>query len=169
MIPISAVKEDSRFIPSMADEPNLELENFRKQWKEEVTARSKEASSSGGGRVARPSGLIRSESTTKPPSKAPAPSSWSFATLQKDEEVLDGLRTQSYHDLEDKDDARRLGDEGAGAHPESHKSREPSSALEHYEKAVERESEGNLGDSLNLYRKAFRVHIQHLSLRMKIY
>lgn len=35
--------------------------------------------------------------------------------------------------------------------------KEPESALEHYEKAVERESQGNLGDSLNLYRKAFRV------------
>jgi F-box protein 9 len=35
--------------------------------------------------------------------------------------------------------------------------REPRSALEHYEKAVERESQGSLGDSLNLYRKAFKV------------
>ena len=30
-------------------------------------------------------------------------------------------------------------------------------ALEHYERAVEKESEGNLGESLNLYREAFRV------------
>jgi F-box protein 9 len=34
---------------------------------------------------------------------------------------------------------------------------EPVSALEHYEKAVEREVAGKLGDSLSLYRKAFRV------------
>jgi F-box protein 9 len=34
---------------------------------------------------------------------------------------------------------------------------EPVTALEHYEKAVEREAAGNLGDSLRLYRKAFRV------------
>jgi F-box protein 9 len=33
----------------------------------------------------------------------------------------------------------------------------PRTALEHYEKAVEKESQGSLGDSLNLYRKAFRV------------
>jgi F-box protein 9 len=33
----------------------------------------------------------------------------------------------------------------------------PRSALEHYEKAVEKETEGNLGESLKLYRKAFRM------------
>jgi F-box protein 9 len=33
----------------------------------------------------------------------------------------------------------------------------PKSALEHYERAAQKESEGNLGESLNLYRKAFRV------------
>jgi len=37
------------------------------------------------------------------------------------------------------------------------KASEPVSALDHYEKAVEREVAGKLGDSLNLYRKAFRV------------
>lgn len=36
-------------------------------------------------------------------------------------------------------------------------SREPLSALEHYEQAVESESRGNLNESVNLYRKAFRM------------
>jgi F-box protein 9 len=36
---------------------------------------------------------------------------------------------------------------------------EPVSALEHFEQAVEREAAGNLGDSLRLYRKAYRVSI----------
>ena len=148
----------------MADEANPELEDFRKQWKEEVTARSKGASSSGGSRLARPLGTTRSESTTKQTSIAPAPSPWSFANVPRDEGALDGLRTQSYHDLEIKEDARKLGNESVGVHPESHINREPCSALEHYEKAVDRESEGNLGDSLNLYRKAFRVRTRHLSL-----
>ena len=35
--------------------------------------------------------------------------------------------------------------------------KEPRSALEHFEKAVEKEAEGSLGDSLDLYRKAYRV------------
>ena len=34
---------------------------------------------------------------------------------------------------------------------------EPTSALEHFERAVEKEAEGNLGDSLSHYRKAYRV------------
>lgn len=33
----------------------------------------------------------------------------------------------------------------------------PESALEHYERAVEKETQGSLGESLSLYRKAFRV------------
>ena len=58
-----------------------------------------------------------------------------------------------YHDLDEKQTGRRL-DEGPG---ESSSSRQPQTALEHYEKAVEREGQGSLGDSLNLYRKAFRM------------
>ena len=152
----------------MAEEADLELENFRKQWKEEVTARSKGASSNGDGRDARPLGSTRSGSSIQQPSGSQAPSSWSFPNSQKDGETHDGLQTQSYHDLEDKDEARKLGEEGGGIHPETRNAREPSSALEHYEKAVERETEGNLGDSLNLYRKAFRVHTQHVLRYLKI-
>lgn len=144
----------------MGEEGNPELEHFRKQWKEEVTARSKGASSKGESKDARPLGSLKGGSATDSSTKAPTSSSWSFANLRKDEEIWDGLQTQSYHDLENKDDARRLGEEGTGIHPEGHRTRDPRSALEHYEKAVERETEGNLGDSLNLYRKAFRVHIQ---------
>jgi F-box protein 9 len=148
----------------MVEEGNPELEHFRKQWKEEVTARSRGASSKGESKDARPLGPLKGGCATDQSSKAPTSSSWSFTNLQKDEETWDGLQTQSYHDLENKDDARRLGEEGAGIHPESHRTRDPRSALEHYEKAVERETEGNLGDSLNLYRKAYRVHIQLLTL-----
>ncbi|KAK9652699.1 hypothetical protein HCH54_002647 [Aspergillus fumigatus] len=35
--------------------------------------------------------------------------------------------------------------------------REPRSALEHFERAVEKEAQGNLGDSLHHYRKAYRL------------
>ena len=35
--------------------------------------------------------------------------------------------------------------------------KEPSSALEHFETAVQKEAEGSLGDSLQHYRKAYRV------------
>ena len=43
----------------------------------------------------------------------------------------------------------------AGNSPEN--AREPRSALEHYECAVEKECVGRLGESVNLYRKAFKV------------
>ena len=43
---------------------------------------------------------------------------------------------------------------------ESSRQGAPVSALDHYEKAVEREAAGNLGDSLHLYRKAFRVRVK---------
>ena len=150
----------------MAEDANPELENFRKQWKEEVTTRSQGVSSRADSTDAGQLGTKKSESVTEQPSKAAAPASWSFTKLHKDEQALDGLRSQSYHDLENKDDARSLSKEGAGVHPESHKLQEPSSALEHYEKAVEREIEGKLGDSLKLYRKAFRVHTHYPSLHI---
>jgi F-box protein 9 len=35
--------------------------------------------------------------------------------------------------------------------------KEPSSALELFEQAVKKEAQGNLGDSLSLYRKAYKV------------
>lgn len=149
----------------MVEDANPELENFRKQWQEEVTARSRGGSSKAESKVTRPAGPARGKSGLSQPHQNTAPS-WSFASVPKEEqEILDGLQTQSYHDLEDKDEAQRLGTEGKGVHPESNPAPEPSSALEHYEKAVEREIEGNLGDSLSLYRKAFRVHVEANSIQ----
>ena len=42
--------------------------------------------------------------------------------------------------------------------------RAPQSALDHFEEAIMREDEGSLGDSLNLYRKAYRVWILYMLL-----
>lgn len=71
------------------------------------------------------------------------------------EEHAEDLGGEGHHDLEDKDERRRLGEAGERMHPSN--KREPHSALDHYELAVERESEGSLGDSLNHYRKAYRL------------
>lgn len=135
----------------MSEETNSELEYFRKQWQEEVSARSKGGPSSSGGQgaknVSRPLG---------PPKRGiPRPErdpSAAYLNELPSGALSDG---HGYHDLEDPDDLRKLGVEGEGIHPSSRT--EPLSALEHYEKAVERESQGNLGDSLALYRKAYRV------------
>lgn len=134
----------------MADEINPELETFRKQWQQEVTARSKGPSFE---RPARPSGPPKKASgSAEPfPSVHPAPS------RNNDDAEEESAGRGYHHDLVDKDEARQLGEEGEGIHPSNHANREPKSALEHYEKAVEKESQGNLGDSLKLYRKAYRV------------
>ena len=136
----------------MVEEANPELETFRQKWREEVTARSKGASGHQQSRPARPA-AVKSASQLKltgPPAATREPRS------EEQENVEDELAS-SYHDLDDKDDARRLGETGEGVHPSNDSNREPRSALEHFEKGVEKEAQGNLGDSLNHYRRAYRV------------
>lgn len=141
----------------MAEEANLELEAFRKQWQEEVIARAK-GSSSGNkndrayGSPKRGFGTTQAHQTRLPPA--------STGPNQFEEGAFDGPDRNEYHDLVDRDVGRRLREEGYGVLPSIHEaSHEPGSALEHYEKAVAMESQGNLGDSLKLYRKAYRVRL----------
>ncbi|KAL8850754.1 MAG: hypothetical protein Q9221_004322 [Calogaya cf. arnoldii] len=132
------------------DDNNPDLETFRKQWQEEVTARS-----TAKGHVPSNARAYSShERPDKPKAKTALPPS-NF--LSEEAEAVDGVSAQSYHDLDDKDDTRRLGVEGSKPWQSSQMSKEPQSALEHYEKAIEREDQGNLGDSLNLYRRAYRL------------
>lgn len=136
----------------MGKEVNPELETFRKEWQEEVTARSKRSFSSQGNKSASPSGPPKLGSggvELKPPTHS--------GLSRIDDAAHSTLETQCYHDQEDNDEARKLGGEGEGTHPSNRATQEPSSALEHYEQAVERELQGNLGDSLKLYWKAYRV------------
>lgn len=140
----------------MAEEANPELETFRKQWQEEVTARSKISSFTK--KNERSYGPPKREIENNKSHQNTVPSA-SIRLDQFEEESFDGAGGDGYHDLEDKDVRRRLGEAGEGVHPSNENDREPSSALEHYEKAVERESQGNLGDSLKLYRKAYRVRM----------
>lgn len=140
----------------MAEEANPELETFRKQWQEEVIARSKGSLSNN--KIAGTSGPPKRGVETTQPHQSPAPPA-STGLSQFEEGTFDGADGDGYHDLEDKDIRRRLGEGGEGFHPSNEVNREPTSALEHYERAVERESQGNLGDSLKLYRKAYRVRM----------
>ena len=135
----------------MSDETNSELEYFRKQWQMEVSARSKGGPSSSGSQgannVSRPPGPPKRESLRPERDHSAA-----YSNELPSGVLFDG---HGYHSLEDLDELRKLGEEGEGIHPSNRI--ELHSALEHYEKAVERESQGNLGDSLALYRKAYRV------------
>ncbi|KAL8760852.1 MAG: hypothetical protein Q9184_002987 [Pyrenodesmia sp. 2 TL-2023] len=132
------------------DTHNPDLENFRKQWQEEVTARMK-----GDGRAlvrtkpSGPSGKVEGSTATV---------ALPHSVVPKDEaELIDGISTQAYHDLDDNDNGKRLASERSEAQSNSRIWHEPQTALEHYERAIEREDQGNLGDSLKLYRQAFRL------------
>ena len=127
-----------------AERSNPDLESFRAQWRAEVLARS---STSGGSRQAE----------TGSTSTAPAPSSRAArklapgrnANIKDDDE--DHVLAPSF------DEPQPVDVPTTKDQPEAVHTGEPVSALEHYEKAVEREAVGNLGDSLRLYRRAFRV------------
>ncbi|KAL2021405.1 hypothetical protein VTK56DRAFT_7158 [Thermocarpiscus australiensis] len=137
------------------EDPNPELESFREQWRAEVRARhggpaSSQAPSRQLNAAASPSTAPgrsphAAEPRGKPPSSAGKPAS---------------------HDHEEDHVQRRSFDEPAVAgsavflrdqQSSTQEKGEPVTALEHYERAVEKEAAGNLGDSLRLYRKAFRM------------
>ncbi|KAI4097899.1 MAG: hypothetical protein LQ348_004385 [Seirophora lacunosa] len=132
------------------DTNNPDLENFRRQWQEEVTARIKTKDR----HVPNEKSYVPSKKSEDPAIKVTLPRS---EVLGDDAETLDGINTQAYHDLEDKDEVKKLGSVGSLPYSSAHVPKEPRSALEHYERAIEREDQGKLGDSLKLYRQAFRL------------
>lgn len=134
----------------MAGDTTEELERFRRQWQEEVIARSRGVASPS--KSARPPAPLHRNSGTIQSARTAAPT---FHKSYRETEEADELGDHGYHDLENKDESRKLGEAGEGIYPSTRE--EPASALEHYERAVERETEGNLGDSLSHYRKAYRV------------
>lgn len=136
-------------------ESQVELEQFRRQWQEEVTRRNRQIAKTS----STPSTSSRPD-RPKLPAPAPAPSS-TYRTHPKETIDLNDDNENdpqhAYHDLPDKEDHLRL-----DAADRSPLKVEPKSALEHYERAVERESDGSLGDSLKHYRKAFKVRQHYL-------
>ncbi|KAH8597548.1 hypothetical protein B0O99DRAFT_78674 [Bisporella sp. PMI_857] len=127
----------------MEEDFNSELESFRRKWKEEVSAKAKadshkEQSVPGTSKLAR-----------RPPA---APRITDKTPRLVDEEEED-FQPQNFISLD-------IASNPTGSIVEEipkQGSREPRSALEHYERAVERETQGSLGDSLSLYRKAFKL------------
>ncbi|KAH7094964.1 hypothetical protein FB567DRAFT_485309 [Paraphoma chrysanthemicola] len=141
---------DSKDVPTNTE---AELESFRQKWREEV-ARSR-------GQTAGPSAVPAKPgaSSSKPhvaKSNAPGAAAPSHVR-QRSVEEHDEVSPHVYHGLGEKKHGRRLDETSAETAAALAANGEPSSALEHYEKAVEKESEGRLGDSLALYRKAFKL------------
>lgn len=130
---------------TMAD--NTELESFRREWHEEVARRSTPRSTPSVTSAPQPSRFppTRHEAShrKKLEEEAPLPASFDSKELSQQ---FEQLSVELKHDLEEDGFTR-------GA------TREPNSALEHFERAVEKEATGNLGDSLQHYRKAYRVSI----------
>lgn len=140
------------------DPTEAELESFRQQWREEVTARTRP-------QVPAPAEPEASSNVANSQKKSKAPAA---QAAQPDDDEGSDTEPEIHHGLQDRESGRRAGDGGTA--PSS--SRQPASALEHYEKAVEKETQGSLGDSVSLYRKAFRVASVYLScwrIRLKLY
>ncbi|KAL9613374.1 MAG: hypothetical protein Q9167_002077 [Letrouitia subvulpina] len=133
------------------DEYNLALENFREEWRKEVTARSKTKVSNHSNTDPTADNLTSKEGDQIIQRSRPS------CRVSQEEDFLDSVTNQAYHDLEDREETLRLGSENSNISLRSETQKEPRSALEHYEKAIEKEDQGRMGDSLNLYRKAFRL------------
>ncbi|KAI1338842.1 hypothetical protein F5Y15DRAFT_385489 [Xylariaceae sp. FL0016] len=141
-----------------------ELENFREQWRAEVSARVRNppvARHQGGTRASQLESSSRS--SRQPPRKSDAASSSlqhkkvsskSTALVGQVEDDEDYVPAPSFDEPDASKGGQRLDGEGTKDKGKEH---EPKTALDYYEHAVERESTGKLGDSLQLYRKAFRM------------
>lgn len=132
-----------------------ELESFRQRWKEEVSVRAKgrgPVASAVPARTTAPSGS-KPHATKK---SIPDAASHSHAR-QRSVEETDEVTPYVHQDLGDKQHGRRLDETSAQTAAITSASKEPKTALDHYEKAVERETQGSLGDSVRLYRKAFKA------------
>ncbi|PSR87168.1 hypothetical protein BD289DRAFT_367464 [Coniella lustricola] len=126
---------------------NPELESFREQWRAEVRARN--TATSGQQQPRGSAASARAESSKDAASGPPRPTHLGTGKPK----VVD--TEDDYYDPES-----RVFDEPAPVQAKraDHKeAKEPVTALEHYERAVEKEGLGSLGDSLSLYRKAFRM------------
>jgi F-box protein 9 len=130
------------------NQTEAELESFRQKWREEVSAKAKGKAPA----PAVPTKTSQASSSKSHFSKTNAPEVPSHAR-QQNVGAVDGLEPV-YQDLGGKQHGRRLDE--TSPPPITN---EPNSALEHYEKAVEKEDQGSLGDSVSLYRKAFKVSI----------
>ena len=134
---------------STAPSTEAELERFREQWRAEV-ARSQKSE-----KISRSTEEPSKQQRQKEGAFAPAvgPSTARRKDLFAFSDNLEP--SEVYHDLPDKEEDHKLGVEGQNH--ERVAAEQPVSALEHYERAVDKEAQGQLGDSVKHYRKALKV------------
>lgn len=136
---------------------NSDLESFRQQWisdlrsrKESVGSASHEAGRSSSSSAANPPVASRPRKHTGPSS--PAAATKTLPAIEDDEYYLHG---QTFDTLPPPSSGGHLLSDAPGKHDE----KPLVSALDHYEKAMEKEAQGNMGESLRLYRQAYRVSL----------
>ncbi|KAI9670335.1 MAG: hypothetical protein M1831_006549 [Alyxoria varia] len=129
---------------SKNQEAEVELESFRQQWREEVFNRTKRKDE-GSPEVARPQPGPSASSRPRQAGVAPAPPARTWGHGIRHDQIEE-FEPRTFHDLDDKEDDLKLGEKDKTSDPAVS---EPRSALDHYEKAVERETAGSLGDSLD--------------------
>ena len=141
----------------MMEEPDSALEQFRRQWREEVSARTKNKDSKHLLHVPAETSKLGQDvsrhyrTSTRPPTIHPA-------AAQRDEDGIDNVDGDYRPSMIDRIEGLRLQGVDDDEFAARGSSKEPSSALEHYERAVEKESQGNLGASLSHYRQAYRLN-----------
>lgn len=148
-------------------ETEAELERFRKQWQEEVQKKTRSTSgltstTANAAKLDRrrePAAPSASSSSSSPSSSSALAAPKSQSTRLDAHDGRDEHEPHTYHDLPDREAELRLDAADHGYVRGSSARAEPTSALEHYERAVEKETQGSLGDSLKHYRKAFKVGI----------
>ena len=118
-----------------------ELESFRQQWLSDLRKKDHHATASSSRTATSPQHRKRRPSSpTK--TRRPAPTA--------DDDDGDYVPTLSF------DEPPQTGHTLDGS-VKSPAEKKLVSALDHYEEAMEREAQGNMGDSLKLYRQAYRV------------
>jgi F-box protein 9 len=128
-------------------EDNAELESFRREWREEVSRRSKPRSTPRSAPSAPPTRLppTRHAAADRKDLEEEGPPPASFDPEELAQQVGE-LSVQPEEEIDEDGFTRR-------------DTAEPNTALEHFERAVEKEAAGKLGDSLQHYRKAYRVGV----------
>lgn len=132
-----------------------DLESFRQEWKDEVSRRNRAQRRLSAGDLARVIGATAPEAPGNGNVQPPRSRDRNVRS-----QVHDEYEPPTYHDVDNPEDSSKLGNQRLRS---SLVTKEPKSALDHYEKAVEREAAGNLGESVSLYYKAEKVRHRTLS------
>lgn len=139
------------------EQTNEELEAFRRQWLEEVRTKPQQTTRRKQQQQTQGQKLKSKPDQGEPSRRAPQAH---YAPQRQDDDEAD-VRTAAAVPPNFEELARNVRSMSISSHLDDtlHAGPyiEPKSALEHFEQAARKEAQGNLGDSLDLYRKAYKV------------